>query len=97
MPPSLSLLTLERVLVVVAVALIALTWKPFFSAQRIAPEAAEQREYECAEKPHHASWDSWWHPQRVWEKEKASLPGAGTSTKDWKDRKSTRLNSSHWE
>ncbi|KAF9698195.1 hypothetical protein EKO04_003905 [Ascochyta lentis] len=40
-------------------------------------------EYECAGKPHHSSWSSWWHPQRndgtVFEQGQ----GAGATTNDW--------------
>ena len=40
-------------------------------------------EYECAGKPHHSSWGSWWHPQRndgsIFERGQ----GAGATTKDW--------------
>ncbi|KZM18908.1 acid phosphatase [Ascochyta rabiei] len=47
------------------------------------PGHTEYCEYECAGKPHHSSWSSWWHPQRndgnVLEREQ----GAGTTTKDW--------------
>lgn len=36
--------------------------------------------YGCAAKPHHSSWDSWWHPQRT---ETKNEHGAGTITQDW--------------
>lgn len=36
--------------------------------------------YECAGKPHHSSWGSWWHPQRVDGEHKQ---GAGATTRDW--------------
>jgi acid phosphatase len=40
-------------------------------------------EYECAGRPHHSTWSSWWHPQRndgnVFERGQ----GAGVTTKDW--------------
>lgn len=46
-------------------------------------EHAGYFEYECAAKPHHSSWSSWWHPQR----NDGSLfergQGAGATTKDW--------------
>lgn len=39
--------------------------------------------YECADRPHHSSWGSWWHPQRsdgsIFERGQ----GAGVTTKDW--------------
>ncbi|KAF2629511.1 phosphoglycerate mutase-like protein [Macroventuria anomochaeta] len=39
--------------------------------------------YECAGRPHHSSWSSWWHPQRndgsIFERGQ----GAGATTKDW--------------
>jgi acid phosphatase len=38
-------------------------------------------EYECAGKPHHASWGSWWHPERLWGHTQGQ--GAGARTKDW--------------
>lgn len=40
-------------------------------------------EYECAGKPHHSSWSSWWHPQRNDGNTFDRSRGAGTTTKDW--------------
>ncbi|KAJ4982848.1 histidine acid phosphatase [Stagonosporopsis vannaccii] len=40
-------------------------------------------EYECAGKPHHSSWSSWWHPQRNDGSVFSRSHGAGTTTKDW--------------
>ena len=40
-------------------------------------------EYECAGKPHHASWSSWWHPQRTDGSIFERGQGAGATTKDW--------------
>ncbi|KAF2177172.1 hypothetical protein K469DRAFT_720857 [Zopfia rhizophila CBS 207.26] len=43
-------------------------------------------EYECAGKPHHASWESWWHPQRIWggtEETHTRGQGGSALTKDW--------------
>ncbi|EOA90950.1 uncharacterized protein SETTUDRAFT_158436 [Exserohilum turcica Et28A] len=40
---------------------------------------------ECAGKPHHASWESWWHPQHSTGNATAakSKDGAAARTKDW--------------
>jgi hypothetical protein len=40
-------------------------------------------EYECAGKPHHASWESWWHPQRNDGDRAAHTQDAGTTDRDW--------------
>lgn len=40
-------------------------------------------EYECAGKPHHSSWSSWWHPQRNDGSILDRGQGAGATTKDW--------------
>ncbi|KAH7398688.1 3-phytase B precursor [Phaeosphaeria sp. MPI-PUGE-AT-0046c] len=40
-------------------------------------------EYECAGKPHHSSWRSWWHPQRSGGTQAEHKQGAGAITKDW--------------
>jgi len=40
-------------------------------------------EYECAGKPHHSSWSSWWHPERSDGKVFDHDRGAGAITKDW--------------
>ncbi|KAL6710649.1 hypothetical protein ACN47E_007706 [Coniothyrium glycines] len=40
-------------------------------------------EYECAGKPHHSTWSSWWHPERSEGTLKDSAQGAGAITKDW--------------
>ena len=37
-------------------------------------------DYECAGKPHQASWSSWWHPQRG---DRTRHERAGQTTKDW--------------
>jgi acid phosphatase len=39
--------------------------------------------YDCAGKPHHASWESWWHPQRNDESRAARSQDAGTTDRDW--------------
>lgn len=39
--------------------------------------------YECAGKPHHSSWGSWWHPQRSDGTRAEHKQGAGAITKDW--------------
>jgi acid phosphatase len=40
--------------------------------------------YECAAKPHHSSWQSWWHPERSDEKNRAARgQDAGTTDDDW--------------
>jgi acid phosphatase len=40
--------------------------------------------YECAAKPHHSSWQSWWHPGRSDEKHRAARgQDAGTTDGDW--------------
>jgi acid phosphatase len=75
----------------VVVTLLSLYWG--YTSQCPAPAACplpdrEQShpgylEYECAGKPHHSSWSSWWHPQRndgsIFERRQ----GAGVTTKDW--------------
>ncbi|KAJ4313460.1 hypothetical protein N0V94_006947 [Neodidymelliopsis sp. IMI 364377] len=40
-------------------------------------------EYECAGKPHHSSWSSWWHPQRGDSVLTERRQGAGATIKDW--------------
>jgi acid phosphatase len=40
-------------------------------------------EYECAGKPHHSSWESWWHPQRSDGTAAEHKHGAGFTTNDW--------------
>jgi acid phosphatase len=41
-------------------------------------------QYECAgNKPHHASWSSWWHPQRSDGTAVEHKQGAGAITNDW--------------
>ncbi|KAF2745937.1 phosphoglycerate mutase-like protein [Sporormia fimetaria CBS 119925] len=87
MPSPTPSLSVERVLIAVAVALIAFLWHT--SRQPVecpasVPEEVQHpgySEYECPEKPHHGSWESWWHPQRIWSK--PSEQGAGALTKDW--------------
>lgn len=37
----------------------------------------------CANKPHHASWHSWWHPQWSGGIAAEHGQGAGAITKDW--------------
>jgi acid phosphatase len=39
--------------------------------------------YGYAEKPHHSSWDAWWHPQRSQGRNEKSKDGAGVMTEDW--------------
>lgn len=39
--------------------------------------------YDCAAKPHHSSWDSWWHPQRSVGTDTKNEHGAGAITEDW--------------
>ncbi|KAF1834517.1 3-phytase B precursor [Decorospora gaudefroyi] len=39
--------------------------------------------YECAGKPHHSSWHSWWYPQRSDVSAAEHRQGAGAITKDW--------------
>ncbi|KAF2830200.1 phosphoglycerate mutase-like protein [Ophiobolus disseminans] len=39
--------------------------------------------YECAGKPHHSSWSSWWHPQRTNGTLAEHKQGAGAITNDW--------------
>lgn len=39
--------------------------------------------YECAGKPHHSSWSSWWHPQRSDGTLSEHKQGAGAVTNDW--------------
>jgi acid phosphatase len=39
--------------------------------------------YECAAKPHHSSWQSWWHPERSDENRAARGQDAGTTDNDW--------------
>ena len=39
--------------------------------------------YECAGKPHHSSWSSWWHPERSDGNHAEHKLGAGAITKDW--------------
>lgn len=69
-------------------ALLSLYWGYTSHRPPACPSAAQNShngyfEYECAGKPHHASWSSWWHPQRndgsVFERSQ----GAGTTTRDW--------------
>jgi acid phosphatase len=40
-------------------------------------------EYECAGKPHHSTWDSWWHPERSEGTPTERGQGAGAITRDW--------------
>jgi acid phosphatase len=40
-------------------------------------------EYECAGKPHHSTWSSWWHPQRSDGTAAEHRQGAGATTNDW--------------
>jgi hypothetical protein len=40
-------------------------------------------EYECAGKPHHSSWTSWWHPHRSEGTSAEHKQGAGSITGDW--------------
>jgi acid phosphatase len=39
--------------------------------------------YECAGKPHHSSWSSWWHPQRSEGTPAEHKKGAGAITSNW--------------
>lgn len=39
--------------------------------------------YGGAEKPHHSSWDAWWHPQRSHGRGDKSKDSAGVMTKGW--------------
>ncbi|USP81115.1 hypothetical protein yc1106_08389 [Curvularia clavata] len=39
--------------------------------------------YGCAEKPHHSSWDAWWHPQRSRGNNARGKDAAGVITEDW--------------
>ncbi|KAH6618457.1 3-phytase B precursor [Boeremia exigua] len=58
-----------------------------YTKQCTAPNAQQGHtgyfEYECAGKPHHSSWTSWWHPQRSEGSISERNQGAGTTTKDW--------------
>ena len=39
--------------------------------------------YGCTEKPHHSSWDAWWHPQRSQGNYARGKDAAGVITEDW--------------
>jgi acid phosphatase len=39
--------------------------------------------YECAGRPHHSSWTSWWHPHRSDGTAAEYKKGAGSITSDW--------------
>jgi acid phosphatase len=56
-------------------------------SQRSCPTTADLHsgyfEYECAGKPHHSSWTSWWHPQRSEGTPSEHRQGAGAITNDW--------------
>ena len=40
-------------------------------------------ENECAGKPHHSTWASWWHPSDSGRTPASSSHGTGAITKDW--------------
>jgi acid phosphatase len=88
-PPSPSL-TIERIIIAIAIAVIAFLWTSRLEQEPrpVCPTTAPPEslhpgilEDECAGKPHHASWGSWWHPERV--TSHSSQEGAGARTKDW--------------
>lgn len=39
--------------------------------------------YECAGRPHHSSWSTWWHPERSDGVPAEHKMGAGAITRDW--------------
>ncbi|KAF2017465.1 phosphoglycerate mutase-like protein [Aaosphaeria arxii CBS 175.79] len=80
----------SRLLVLISAigaALVALQWKYNQGYQLLEETNSSNRnhtgdlEYECSEKPHHSSWGTWLHPQRLWSRPNGQ--GAGTTTKDW--------------
>jgi acid phosphatase len=59
---------------------------PSFCSQTCASDTRNHSgyfEYECASKPHHSSWSSWWHPQRSHGTTAEHKQGAGAVTTDW--------------
>jgi hypothetical protein len=72
----------------VVVTILSLYWGytsqcPVPSANNAQQAHAGYLEYECAGKPHHSSWSSWWHPQRSDGSINEREQGAGATTKDW--------------
>src|SRR5690242_13691750 len=79
-----------RLLVIVGVVatLSSLYWGYASQCSSTCPTTASHShagyfEYECAGKPHHSSWSSWWHPHRTDGSVLSRGQGAGTTTKDW--------------
>lgn len=60
---------------------------PWLCSSTCAPDAQNLHfgyfEYECAGRPHHSSWGSWWHPHRSDGTLKEHRQGAGAITKHW--------------
>ncbi|KAF2737578.1 phosphoglycerate mutase-like protein [Polyplosphaeria fusca] len=87
MPPSAPILSILPLVAAVVVALLAVQYSR--TSQCIASDGPSQHagyfEYECAGKPHHATWQSWWHPQQLLHtgQGQTSARGAGRVTKDW--------------
>ncbi|KAF2465895.1 phosphoglycerate mutase-like protein [Lindgomyces ingoldianus] len=89
MPSPTPIITVVILVSSLAVALFAVWWNSF--SQKCVPiviEAQHSRyfEYEYTGKPHHSSWHSWWHPQRIWSSAEASPgrgQGGGAVTHDW--------------
>jgi acid phosphatase len=89
-PPSPSV-TVERVVIAVLVGIIAFLWSPrsalYEGSEPVCPTTGTGSQQlgglkdNCAAKPHHASWNSWWHPQR--RSSNSSGESAGTRTEDW--------------
>ncbi|KAH7116913.1 3-phytase B precursor [Dendryphion nanum] len=47
------------------------------------PPSSESHDSTCSNKPHHASWGSWIHPQRLLNLKGAGKESASAVTKDW--------------
>lgn len=68
--------------------LLSLYWGYTSQASSTCPENPQPSyngsfEYGCANKPHQASWRSWWHPYLDDGKTIENGSGAGTTNKDW--------------
>lgn len=90
-PPS-PFLTIERLIIAIAVALIAFLWTsrveqnsklecPTTAPIEVRNQSSAQDE--CMTKPHSAGWRSWWHPERRVSEDYLLNGAAGVRTPDW--------------
>lgn len=81
-------LVLACIIAMVAICLTTPSLYPKLCSSTCRPHTTETLHsgyfgYECAGKPHHSSWSSWWHPERSDGIPAEHKMGAGAITTDW--------------